>query len=397
MTRSLVPTVLAPAEAAALLGDRGSEQPPDVWVYRYTHPDTGWRLSIATCAAPGSGRLSLGGFRIATPERTETAGFDSDREAAGLAVGMEEKVGWSRLLGIAGPLVARDIRSIVGGKCVLHPTADARVGQVNDRALLDFGIDCLNDAESRGGFRITTGQDLGHGLLSDGVTRSLDYLHARFAGCVVSDTSQPTGQGNYHVLAAMLRGVEVELRSATIGLIGCGNVGTRVLNRLREQGTSLRALDASETRRAEIAEMGIPVYAPHQKADLLHSDLDAVVVNAAGGSLDMHSLATIAANARLRVICGSENLAMPDERAGSELLRRAGKAYAPTELGGMMGYLTAAEEYLARVEDVPFDIETLIAAASQLEAPVDAAMRHLREQNFSLSFEAALRAVCQAT
>ncbi len=397
MTRSLVPTVLAPIESAALLGNRALGMTPDVWVYRYVHPETGWRLSIATCAAPGSGRLSLGGFRIATPERTETAGFDSDREAAGLAVGMEEKVGWSRLLGIAGPLVARDITSIVGGKCVLHPTADARVGQVNDRALLDFGIDCLRDAELRGGFRITTGQDLGHGLLSDGRTRSLDYLHARFAGCVVSDTSQPTGQGNYHVLAAMLRGVDVELARATVGLIGCGNVGTRVLTRLIEHGTSIRSLDASETRRAEISAMGVRVYAPHEKADLLCSELDAVVVNAAGGSLDMDSLAIIAANERLRVICGSENLAMPDERAGSELLRRAGKAYAPTELGGMMGYLTAAEEYLARVEGVPFDIATLIAAASQLEAPVTAAMHYLQEHEFSLSLEGALHAVCRAT
>lgn len=121
----LVPTVLSPPETAALLQNRSASGLPDVWIYRYLHPDAGWRLSIATCAAPGSGRLSLGGFRIATPERTDTPGFDSDREAAGLAVGMEEKVGWSRRLGIAGPLVARDITSIVGGKCVLHPTADS--------------------------------------------------------------------------------------------------------------------------------------------------------------------------------------------------------------------------------------------------------------------------------
>jgi len=397
MTRPLQPAVLGPVASAALLGTRTSDETPDVWVYRYVHPDTGWRLSIATCAAPGSGRLSLGGFRIATPERTDTAGFDSDREATALAVGMEEKVAWSRRLGIAGPLVARDISSIAGGKCVLHPTADARVGQVHDRALLDFGIECLHDAESRGGFRITTGQDLGHGVLSDGVTTSLDYLHARFAGCVVSDTSQPTGQGNYHVLAAMLRGVDVDVARATIGLIGCGNVGTRVLSRLLQRGTSIRALDASESRRGEIAAMGIPVYAPGEKADLLRSELDAVVVNAAGGSLDMHSLAMIGVNDRLRVICGSENLAMPDERAGAELLRQTRKAYAPTELGGMMGYLTAAEEYLARVEGVPFDIATLIAAASQLEAPVVAAMRLLRDHDFTTSFEHSLKAVCQST
>ncbi len=395
MTRSLVPTILAPADTAALLGNRASDATPGVWVYRYAHLDKGWRLSIATCATPGSGRLSLGGFRIATPERTETTGFDSDREAAGLAVGMEEKVGWSRRLGIAGPLVARDITSIVGGKCVLHPSADARVGQPHDQALLDFSIDCLHDAEARGGFRITTGQDLGHGLMSDGMTKSLDYLHARFDGCVVSDTSQPTGQGNYHVLAAMLRGVDVDLARATIGLIGCGNVGTRVLTRLIEHGTSIRAVDASPTRRGEIAAMGIPVYAPDEKAHLLRGALDAVVVNAAGGSLDMASLAIIAGNERLRVICGSENLAMPDERAGTELLRRSRKAYAPTELGGMMGYLTAAEEYLARIEGVPFDIATLIAAASQLEAPVLAAMRHLREHDFDTSFEGSLKAIRQ--
>ncbi len=395
MTRSLVPVVLGPHESAALLGARSSGAAADVWIYRYRHPVSGWQLSIATCAAPGSGRLSLGGFRIATTERTDTPSFDSDREAAGLAVGMEEKVGWSRLLGIAGPLVARDITSIVGGKCVLHPTADARVGQPHDEALLDFSIDCLHDAEARGGFRITTGQDLGHGVMSDGVTKSLDYLHARFDGCVVSDTSQPTGQGNYHVLAAMLRGVDVDIARATIGLIGCGNVGTRVLTRLIEHGTSIRALDASPTRRSEIAAMGIPVYAPDDKAKLLRGELDAVVVNAAGGSLDMASLTLIAANERLRVICGSENLAMPDERAGTELLRRSRKAYAPTELGGMMGYLTAAEEYLARTEGVPFDIATLIAAASRLEAPVQAAMRHLREHDFESSFEGSLKAICQ--
>jgi hypothetical protein len=386
--------VRQPSDTAALLEARHAvHAPPDIWVYRYVHPAAGWRLSIATCAAPGSGRLSLGGFRIATAERTEVPGFDSDREAAGLAAGMEEKVHWSRLLGIAGPLVRRDTSRIVGGKCVLHPTPDARVGQPHDRDLLDFAIACLHDAERRGGFSITTGQDLGHGLMADGSTRSLDYLHQRFQGCVVSDTSQPTGEGNFHVLAAMLRGFGIAVGNARVGLIGCGNVGTRVLQRLREHGASVQVLDASEARRAELRAMGLSVVAPADKQHLLSAPLDALVVNAAGGSLDMVSISTIIANPSLRVICGSENLAMPDEQAGSDALRRARKAYAPTELGGMMGYLTAAEEYLARVASMPFDVARLVETAAQLEAPVFNALREVQAQDFRVSFEEAMKSV----
>ncbi len=396
ISRAPLPTLLCPPDTAALLPAGHAGDAPDVWVYRYLEPGTGWRLSIATCAAPGSGKLSLGGFRIATPERTQSAGFDTDREAAGLAVGMEEKVGWSRVLGIAGPLARRDTTRIVGGKCVLLPSADARVGQPHDQALLDFAIECLHDAEVRGGFSITTGQDLGHGLMSDGVTRSLDYLNARFRGCVVSDTSQPTGEGNFHVLTGMLRGCDISIADATVGLIGCGNVGTRVLNSLREQGTEVLVLDASEQRRAELATMGLQVFAPAAKADLLNRPVDALVVNAAGGSLDLASIASIVANPQTRVICGSENLAMPDELAGTEALRHARKAYAPTELGGMMGYLTAAEEYLATVAGSAFAIDTMIGAASQLEMPVFAAMRHLREHNFTNTFAESLLAVAQS-
>src|SRR5205085_1770173 len=202
-----------------------------------------WCLSIATCAPPQSGKLSLGGFRIATEERTSTPGFDSNHEATGLAIGMDEKVYWSRLLRIGGPLARRDSSRIVGGKCVLHPTADARVGQPKDMALLDFATACLNDAEQRGGFHITTGQDLGHGMMSDGHTASLEYLHERFPGSVVADTSKPTGEGNFFALAGMLRGMDIPLDRATVGLIGCGNIGLHVFGRLREFGAQVLAVE----------------------------------------------------------------------------------------------------------------------------------------------------------
>jgi hypothetical protein len=388
------PTIIEPAAAAKLAPDLSSGD-PRVWVYRYVHPFTRWRLSIATHAEPGSQKLSLGGFRIAPEERTASRGFDSDREAIGLAIGMEEKVYWSRLIGVGGPLALRESGRIVGGKCVLHPTPDARVGQRRDFELLDFAIACFKDVEARGGFRLTTGQDLGHGLMSDGRTSSLHYLNRQFKGSVVADTSRPTGEGNYQVLAGMLRAFGIPLGKATVGLIGCGNIGMYLVSRLLADGTRLVALESSDARRAELAALGIEVFAPAQRDDFLRQPMDAIAANAAGGSLEPRAVSLIAANDRLRIVCGSENLVMPDHAAGSEALRAAGKVYCPTELGGMMGYLTAVEEYLARAAGVPFDVATLMDASKTLDDAAFRATRRVIERDFSLRFEDAMRALSQ--
>jgi len=388
------PVVIEPANAARLVPELATTEHPKVWVYRYEHPDIGWRLSIATHAEPGSNKLSLGGFRIAPEARTSTPGFDSDVEAIGLAIGMEEKVYWSRLIHVGGPLGLRDKGRIVGGKCVLHPAPDSRVGEPRDFEMLDFAIACFKDVEARYGFCLTTGQDLGHGIMSDGSTQSLAYLNERFKGSVVADTSKPTGEGNFHVLVGMLRGMDIPVERATVGLIGCGNIGMHVIGRLRETGATMLAVEANATRRAEVAALGIETFEPSRKDEFLRRPMDALTVNAAGGSLDPHTIDIVASTERLRVVCGSENLVMPDHAAGSEALRRARKAYAPTELGGMMGYLTAVEEYLASVEGVPFDLQTLFDASRRLETASHDAVRYQRERDYAVSFEDAMRAVC---
>jgi hypothetical protein len=114
--------------------------------------------------------------------------------------------------------------------------------------------------------------------------------------------------------------------------------------------------------------------------------MDALVVNAAGGTLDLDTAHACAANPRLSVVCGSENLAMPDA-AAADLLHGAKKVYAPTELGGMMGYLTAVEEYLAKAEGVPFDIASLIAAAEKLDGIGFEVTKRVRQGGFAQSFE----------
>lgn len=385
-------TTLSPDECRALVPDLASSLNPNLWVYRFTEALHGWTLSIATHAEPGSGKLSLGGFRIAPVERTSAPGFTTDREAIALAIGMEEKVHWSRVIGVGGPLAIRDIKRIVGGKCVLSPTPAARIGQPDDAALLDFAIAAFQEIERSAGILLTTGQDLGHGLMHDGQATSLAYLNARYHGSVVADTSVPTGEGNFRILDGMLRGVGVAVEQATVALIGCGNIGMHVVDRLRERGSTILVCESRAERRADLESMGVRTWAPEGKAALLREPIDALVLNAAGGSMDLATARACAANARLQVICGSENLAMPDPAAGP-LLLEARKIYAPTELGGMMGYLTAVEEYLARAAGVPFDINTLLVASEKLDGAGFSATRRVREGSFRESFEEAVTAL----
>jgi len=379
-------TVLPPEASRGILPALATSTAPDVWVHCFEDLTHGWTLAVATHAAPGSGKLSLGGFRIAPDERMRSEGFTPEREAIALAMGMEEKVRWSRLLGVGGPLAKRDLSRIVGGKCVLAPTPDARVGQPNDRALLDFAIAGFQAIERESGIFLVTGQDLGHGMLHDESSSSLAYLNARYRGSVVADTSGPTAEGNVQVLLGMLRAAEVPVAQATVLLIGCGNIGIHMVERLRPMGVTLLVCESRAERRAELAALGIRAVGPEGKLALLAEPVDAVVVNAAGGSLDAATIAACVANPRLQVICGSENLAMPDP-AGTDALRRGRKSSCPTELGGMMGYLTAVEEYLAKADGVPFDVATVMRAAAALEPAAYEATARQRAGGFAETFE----------
>lgn len=381
--------ILEPDAVRALVPELAATRHPDVWIYRYSHAANGWTLSIATHAPPGSRKLSLGGFRIAPESRTSSPGFTTDHEAIGLAMGMEEKVHWSRVIRVGGPLAVRDMTRIVGGKCVMAPTKDARVGQPRDFALLDFAIACFKDVEATAGIFLTTGQDLGHGLMSDGTTQSLAYLNAHYKGSVVADTSIPTGEGNFQLLQGMLRALGCDLPGATVGVLGCGNIGMHIVKRLREAGATIVAMEARADRRAELEAMGIRTWGAGDKGTFLSLPMDAVAINAAGGTLDASAVQACCENPRLRVVCGSENLVMPDP-AGATALRDAGKVYAPTELGGMMGYLTAVEEYLAHLEGQPFDIATLVEAAKRLDTVGREATVRVRDGGYKESFEDAV-------
>ncbi len=384
----MISTILDPVATRALAPELATSRSPDLWVYRYQEPTHGWVLSVATHAAPGSGHLSLGGFRIAPAERMASPGFTPERESIALAIGMEEKVWWSRVTGIGGPLAKHQLARIVGGKCVLAPTPGSRVGEPLDTALLDFAVAAFHDIESTAGIHLITGQDLGHGTMTTGES-SLSYLNERYRGSVQANTAVPTGEGNVQLLLGMLRGIGRDVQHATIGLVGCGNIGMHVLGRLRALGASVIVLESNADRRTQLSEQGIRCWAPAQRADFLAQPVDAIVVNALGGSLDATAVAACVANPRLAVICGSENLVMPDA-SQALVLQRAGKIYAPTELGGMVGYLTAVEEYLAKQSGRAFAEEDLFDAAQELELVGYEATRRVLDSHGALSFEDAV-------
>ena len=384
-------TVLNPDDACRLVPALVTSRNPELRVYRYEDAKRGWVLAVATHARPNAAQLSLGGFRIAPAERMARPGFTPEREAIELAIGMEDKVWWSRVTGIGGPRARSELSRIVGGKCVLAPTPGSRVGEPGDTDLLDFAITALHDLEERVGVHPVTGQDLGHGTLHTGDS-SLAYLNDRYRGSVLANTSLPTGEGNLQLLLGMLRGLGLAVGDATVGLVGCGNIGMRVLGRLRELGATVLAVESNPARRAELAALGIDAHLPADRLAFLAQPMDALVVNALGGSLDAPAVAACVANERLRVVCGSENLAMPDP-AQAEVLRAAGRIYAPTELGGMMGYLTALEEYLARAAGEPFAVESLFPAAEEMEQVGHDAVRRVVQGGWTETFEDAVVAL----
>lgn len=75
---------------------------------------------------------------------------------------------------------------------------------------------------------------------------------------------------------------------------------------------------------------------------------------------------------------------------GAETLRAARKIYCPTELCGMMGYLTAVEEYHSRQANVPFAIEDMYGPARKLEEAARKGVEMVLTQNFAIGFDQAV-------
>ncbi|MBX7137197.1 MAG: NAD(P)-binding domain-containing protein [Oligoflexia bacterium] len=381
--------ILSPAECRALV-DSLREQ---VYVYRYTHLVHGWVLAIGThigTIAPAMGRpLSLGGFRIVPEARAQLPGFLPEREAIELSVGMEEKVFWSKIAQVGGPRGLKNLQRIVGGKCVLLAPG-GRVGEALDLEALQFAVSCMHDFEAHSGISIVTGQDLGHGQLSQGGQTSLEFLRDNFHGSVIADTGKPTAEGNFYMLKGTLNAFDIPISSARIGIIGAGNIGEHLIKRLVQHGGSVVVLESLPAKQQKLTAQGLKVYGQEQKQEFLGLSVDALAVNANGGTLDDEAVNQICSNPEIKIICGCENLAMPNSANEAKLLA-ARKVYCHTELCGMMGYLTAVEEYLARTAGQLVKIEEMYEAAAQLENIGFKGARGVLESGYTRSLMELLR------
>ena len=377
--------IFAPAQCKEMV----PEIEKDAWVYEYhCRSEPSWILSIATQGKKHSEEFSLGGFRIVPEARASQLHYSNTAEATSLAHSMGKKVAWSKRFVVAGPLAMPLVQNdkIVGGKCVLLPTNGARMGEPRDKEILDFAIECMQHFEHSTGIFLTTGQDLGHDTMSDGTTYSCKYLNDRFPSSILADTSKPTGEGNYYVLKGMLNAKRVPLDKATIGLIGFGNVGSQVFSRLEESRCRIVVLESSEEKRSQLKSKGIEVYTPNERQAFFSMPMDAIAINGNGSSLDDQAIDWIISNKSLNIITGCENLMMTNASNEQKLIKN-NKIYVQPELCGMMGYLTALEERLARLYNKPFELNGLFEAAKTLEGVAEKVTAVMLTHNTNKPFD----------
>jgi len=272
----------------------------------------------------------------------------------------------------------------------------ARVGEAEDIELLTFATECLNHFQVETGIAVITGQDLGHGKLSNGTATSLEFLHEQFEGSVLADTSKPTAEGNYYTLVGALNALRIPMKKARLGFVGVGNIGRQVLNRCIEGGAHVIGLEYSAKTRAELQESDIEVWEAERKHEFFKLPVDAFVINANAGTLDTETIIEAAENPELKFICGCENLIMPNP-GDVKILRQHEKIYIPTEDAGMTGYLTAVEENLCAKANKHFDVKVMFEAAKKLEPITEDAVSYIVRNNHTLFFNEALTAVTEVS
>jgi len=149
---------------------------------------------------------------------------------------------------------------------------------------------------------------------------------------------------------------DAALAGRSVGVIGLGKVGGRLAERLLEAGARVVGTDpdADACRRARARGVGL---APSAAA-LLTRPLDVLAPCAVGGMVDADAAATIGC----RVVCGSANNALADERAADRLADR-GVLYVPDFLANCGGLIQADCE--RRRETDPARLEQALDAARE--------------------------------
>ncbi len=205
------------------------------------------------------------------------------------------------------------------------------------------------------------------------------------------------------VHAGMRAGAEAafgaaDLAGLTVGVVGAGKVGGRLIGHLLDEGATVLALDPSPDARAIVEEAypGRVTWVEDVDA-MLATDLDVLSPNALGGLLTLDLVPTLATRG-VRLVCGGANNQLASPEVG-DALDAAGVLYAPDFCVNCGGVVQVAEELLgadvqrarAKVEQV-FQTTQSVLARSRAEGvtPVRAAEREA-EARISAEREAEAR------
>jgi leucine dehydrogenase len=244
----------------------------------------------------------------------------------------------------------------------------------------------LGDAVDAFGGSYGVGEDVG--------TTAEDMLIARertrYAYCLpesqggAGEPSEPTAQGVRLAIGVTLERVfgTPVLAGRRIGIIGLGQVGSRLARRLAADEAALVVSDIDASKRRLADELGASWAEPE---DALRAEVDLLVPAALGGVLTRDSVRTLQCVA----IAGPANNQLADD-AVADLLRERGVLWAPdfvVNAGGVI-YGSAMEmdgcsreEATLRVGAITGTLETVFAAAEDhAVTPLEAARRVARER-----------------
>ncbi len=223
-----------------------------------------------------------------------------------------------------------------GGKGVIcAPTPERPRGELRRRMLLDFG----DAVESLDG-RYVTAEDVGTGA-ADMVAI------AERSGHVVGLPTERGGRGDPSPLTA--RGVQAaigaclehrfgdaSLAGIRVCVVGVGNVGSRLARMLAGAGAELAISDIDPAQRPLADELGAAWVDPKEA---IAADCDVLAPCALGGAIDAGAVARL----RCRIVCGSANNMLSDERLADALAGK-GILFAPDFIANAGGLINVYAE-----------------------------------------------------
>jgi leucine dehydrogenase len=223
-----------------------------------------------------------------------------------------------------------------GGKGVIcAPRPESPAGELRRRILLDFG-DAVESLEGR----YVTAEDVGTSAADMAVIaeRTDHVVGLPTARGGRGDPSPLTARGVQAAIAACLehRLGDASLSGIRIVVIGVGSVGGRLARMLSDAGAELAISDIDPARRALAEELGAAWLDPREA---IAADCEVLAPCALGGMIDAAAVERL----RCRIVCGSANNVLSDERL-ADALRRRGILFAPDFIANAGGLISVYAE-----------------------------------------------------